>query len=40
LQSSCGHVALREDIQADVVHDELSSLCELCGQHSSKVFPL
>src|SRR5829696_2152380 len=40
LGSSCGHLALREDVQADVVYDGLSSLCEPCGHYSSKVFPL
>src|SRR5215216_3396131 len=40
LRSSCGHLALREVVQEDVVHDELSSVCEPCGHHSSKVFPL
>src|SRR5215210_4534481 len=27
LRSSCGHLALRENVQTDVIHDELSSLC-------------
>src|SRR5918992_646322 len=40
LRSSCGHLALGENVQADVVHDELSSVCEPCGNHSSKVFTL
>src|SRR5215204_6073519 len=40
LRSSCGHLALGENVQADVVHDELSSVYEPCGNHSSKVFPL
>jgi hypothetical protein len=40
LRSSWAHLALGENVQADVVHDELSSLYEPCGNHSSKVFPL
>jgi hypothetical protein len=40
LRSSCGHLALGENVQTDVVHDELSSLYEPCGNHSSEVFPL
>jgi hypothetical protein len=39
LRSSCGHLAIRENVQADEVHDELSSLCQPCGQHNSNVFP-
>src|SRR5215211_9032355 len=40
LRSSCGHLALRENVQTDVIHDELSSLYEPCGNQSRKVVPL